>query len=293
MARDIKDIYDQMAAEKAAQSQLNGLLVNPNNENSTLDTSQQLLNQLTTQSKVAVWRLMLWVMAFGIWLHEQLWDEFEADVNQLISTAVPGTPRWYQREALKFQIGYELVWDGSKYVYATLDESSRIISRCAIQDNGGIIRVKVAKGSTPGQLDAAEELAFNAYMQQIKFAGSNVLVVNFPADQIRFQIDIFYNAQIPLATVKAACEAAITQYLANLEFNGKFIVAHLTDRLQQVPGVVIPDVNAIDYLSASSPWAAINNEYQTVAGYAIVSPAFGFNANYVNGQPTLKFIPYE
>lgn len=294
MARDIKDIYDQMAAEKAAQSQLDGLLVNPNDNTSTLDTSQNLLQQLTTPSKVAVWRLMLWVMAFGIWLHEQLWYDFLEDVNVLIASSVPGTPRWYQREALKFQLGYELFWDGNKYIYQTIDEAARIITRCAIQDNGGIIRVKVAKGQSPVQLSPAEETSFNSYMQQIKFAGSNLIVINFPSDKLRFQIDIYYNAQLELSVVRANCEAAILNYLGKLEFNGRIISAKLTDALQAVEGVVIPVINNLDRYTSDSPtWQPVGVEYQTSAGYAEISPSFGFNDLYTNGQPTLKFIPYE
>lgn len=294
MARDIKVIYDQIATEKATQSLLDGLLIDPNDNNSTLDTSQRLLSDLSSPSKVAVWRLLLWVMAFGIWIHEQLWDDFLEDVNALIASAVPGTLRWYQREALKFQLGYELVWDGNKYVYPVIDEAARIITRCAIQDNGGIIRTKVAKGTSPVQLDGPEEIAFNSYMQQIKFAGSNLLIVNFPSDKLRFQIDIHYNAQLDIASVRANCEHAITNYLANLEFNGRVIAAKITDSIQAVEGVVIPVINFLDKYTQDAPsWQAVGVEYQTSAGYAEVSPSYAFTGIYTNGQPTLKFIPYE
>lgn len=294
MARDIREIYNQMAAEKAAQSQLNELLVNPNDATSTLDTSQQLLSDLTSPSKVAIWRLMLWVMAFGIWLHEILWDDFRDDVNLLIESAIPGTPRWYQREALKFQLGYELTWNGTKYIYTVIDQGALLISRCAIQDNGGIIRVKVAKSNIPEQLTADEVIAFNSYMQQIKFAGSNVLIVNFSADQLRFQIDVYYNAQVELAVIKAACEAAILNYLSNLEFNGRVIAANLVDQIQQVEGVVIPHINNFDRFTSDAPsWIPVGVEYQTSAGYAVVSNSFDFNSNYINGLPVLRFIPYE
>lgn len=294
MARNIKDIYDQMAAEKAAMSQLDVYLVDEADSTSTLDNTQRLLNDLSTPSKVAVWRLLLWVVAFGIWIHEMLWDVFKAEVDSIVASAIPGIPRWYQRETLKFQYGYQLVWDGKKYVYPTIDTNAQIITRCAIQDNGGVIRVKVAKGTVPIQLDAAEELALNSYLQQIKFAGSNVLLINFPSDLIRFQIDILYNPQVELTLIKTAVEAAIENYLSNLEFNGKFIVSHLVDRLQALDGVVIPDVNNIDYVTASNPlWVPIENEYQTVAGYAKISPLFAFGSNYINGQPVLKYIPYS
>jgi hypothetical protein len=197
-------------------------------------------------------------------------------------------------QVLKFQLGYELVWDGNKYVYAVDDAAARIITRCAIQDDGGIIRVKVAKGASPVQLSSAEETSFNAYMQQIKFAGSNLLVVNFPSDKLRFQIDIYYNAQVELPVIRANCEAAILGYLANFEFNGRVIAANLTDALQRVEGVVIPVINFLDRSTVDAPaWQPVGVEYQTSAGYAEVSPSFGFNDVYVNGQPTLKFIPYE
>lgn len=56
MARSPQYWYDYMIAEKQTNSNLNNLVPNP-------DTNQTLLNDLTTPSKVADWRLWIWVVA--------------------------------------------------------------------------------------------------------------------------------------------------------------------------------------------------------------------------------------
>ena len=67
MARQISEIYNELVLEKQNFTQLNALQPN-------IDSSQTLLNDLNTSSKVAVWRLIFFVVAVGIWSLENIFD---------------------------------------------------------------------------------------------------------------------------------------------------------------------------------------------------------------------------
>jgi hypothetical protein len=293
MGRKISDIYDQIAAEKASMSQLDVYLVDEDNPASTLDNTQTLLNDLSTPSKVGVWRLLLWVVAFGIWVHETVWDDFLAVVIQMIESAEPSTDRWYQKETLRFQYGYDLTWNGNKYVYTSIDASAKIIEKCAIQDNGGIVRVKVKKNTPDGILSVPEATAVNAYLEQIKVPGTNILLVNFAADEIRHQIDVYYNPQIPIPILQPACISAIEGYYNNLDFDGRLVKVKLIDALQKVNGVEIPVLNAWDIQPFGGTFNSIGQQAQTLSGHCKVSSAFPLTGDYLPGIPALRFIPYQ
>jgi hypothetical protein len=296
MARELKAIYDQAALEKATFSSLDGLLVDSEDNSSTLDNNQRLLNDLTTPSRVANWRLILWVVSFMIWVHETLWDLFLVDVQTQIAAGKPGTTLWYQQEAFLWQNGQELTWNGSKYIYSVVDETLRLVTRCSINDQGGIVRVKVAKGNvTPVQLSATEEASFAAYMNQIKIAGTNLLVINFPADQVRMAWEIFYDPIQTPAIVRANVEAAILDYLANIPFDGKLVLNHLIDYVQQADGVINPVLINCDCNNISSSFAPVVNEYQSVSGYFVISqnnPLSGYYDVPTNLIQVIKMTPY-
>lgn len=269
MARDLKAIYDAIATEKNAQAELNGL-------QPAIDTSQSLLTDITTGSKVAIWRLWAWITAVAIWAHEKQWDVFKASVDAVAASAVPGTPKWYRDQALKFQYGYQLQWLDNTFSYDTIDEAAKIIKRAAVIEAGGQVRVKVAKlsGSNPVPLSSAELTAFTAYMKQIRFAGTNLAATSGNADLLKIGYTVYYDPLIAEATVKSAVEAAINSHISNLEFNGKLILTKLTDAIQEVTGVINPVLTLAQAKFGGNPYASIVNEYQSDAGYITIDPAF-------------------
>jgi hypothetical protein len=297
MARDTKVIYDQMANEKATLSSLDELLVNPEDGTSTVDNAQNLLNQLTTTSKVGIWRLFMWVIAFAHHILETLWDKFREEIEQLINAAQPGTVPWYQKQALAFQYGHDLVWNGKKYVYLADDSDARIITRCSVIDPGGVVRIKVAKGGAePEPLSAPEQLAFTAYMNQIKFAGTNLLIVNLNADKLSLQMEVWFNPLFIPAVVKSAIITAINDYLKSLPFNGVFRVNDLKDVIRAIPGVIDVDINHCKLNSAINiTFQEIEIEYQTVSGYLrneLTTPLDGYYDAPTNSLQVIKMTPY-
>ena len=117
MARTIQQIFDEMIAEKETFTSLDDLVPNP-------DSSQTFLDDLTSASKVAIWRLMFWVVAFAIFVHEKLFDQHVIDIEARAKEIIPATTRFYVIESKKFQLGDSLIFDGEKFVFEDTTSST-------------------------------------------------------------------------------------------------------------------------------------------------------------------------
>lgn len=263
MARSIKEIYDEIIQEKESLSTLDGLL--PSTE-----TSDQLMDDLSSGSKVAIWRLWAWVIAFGHYLHEILFDEFIKMVDEKAAAAPAGTPQWYQKEMLKYQHGDNLQYINNRYVYDPVDESKRIIDLCAIEERpDGVVAIKVAKdeSGTPAPLTVAERDSAAAYANKIKFAGTRLVLITADADQLTIEYDIYYDPIIPLQDIQDAAQLAAEDYLDNLPFNGAFNITKFTDALQSVDGVLDPMFVSAESLTFSGATFQFDVEQIAAAGY--------------------------
>ena len=65
MSRTINDIYQQMLAAKEADSRL---------------------SVLTSNSSAAVWKLLLYVAAASVWVVEERFDMFRAEITDLLES---------------------------------------------------------------------------------------------------------------------------------------------------------------------------------------------------------------
>jgi hypothetical protein len=266
MARTIADIYDAIIAEKEEQTELAGLLPDP-------DTAATLLADLTSNSKAAVWRLWAWITAVAIHVHEVAWDIFKTEVEAIAAAAPAGTAQWYRAQMLKFQFGYALVYANFQYNYATIDTDAQIITRCAIEERSdGALIVKVAKGTTTlSPLSAPEKSAAESYANKIKFAGTRLAVTSLNPDVITPLYDVYYDPIIPIADLVPALQSAVDAYFSTLPFNGEYRVTKFTDVLQAVTGVVDPVETNTKVLPDGGSYITINVRYVPAAGYFTMS----------------------
>jgi len=263
MSRTIAEIYDEIIVEKESQTALSGLTPDP-------ETSLGLLNDLSSGSRVAIWRLWAYITAVAIWTHEQVFELFLEEAEAIAAAAPAGTARWYQKKVLEFQFGDSLQYVNNQYVYDPVDLSARIVTRCAVQDRGdGVVVVKVAKDVTPTPLTNTEKTALEGYIAKIKFAGTRVAVLSQDADEIDLDYDIFYDPIVPLATLQARVQNAIDAYATNLEFNGEVRINKITDALQVVDGVVDPVFQAATGTPDGGGTSSIMVSYQPIAGHIV------------------------
>lgn len=233
--RTIAEIYDEIVAHKDSQSFSSALLPAADNE-------AQLLDDLQSGSKVAIWRLWAYIVAAAIYTHEVLFELFKTEVSDAAAAANAGTARWYRDRILEFQNGDTLVYDPSigKYKYATVDSGARIVKQCAVvEGNNGVVLFKAAKlvsGALAG-LSSGEKDSLESYLKKIRFAGTRFSLISGDGDLIRIQAEVYFDGTRTLGTVQAEVEAAIKGYVEGLPFNGEFLVSKLVDTIQAVTGV--------------------------------------------------------
>ena len=233
MARSIQDIQQFIYAQKA---------------------QEPALASLNSTSKVAIWRLWVYIISVAIWSLEKLFDLHRTDINKRLTELKPHTARWYRSKALAFQYGYYLAPDSDKYNNQWLTEeqieASKIIKYSAVVEskNEGRLIVKIAgeQGDTLQPITDVQRKSFEAYLQEIKDAGVRLSVVNYQPDVLHLQMKIVYDPLVldsngqSITKATKPVEETIKSYLKRLPFNGELVLAHLIDALQQAEGVKIP-----------------------------------------------------
>ena len=236
MARSIQDIQQLIYAQKA---------------------QEPALESLNSTSKVAIWRLWVYIISVAIWSLEKLFDLHRIDIDKRLTELKPHTARWYRSKALAFQYGFGLSLDSDKYgdndkQWFTKEqiEASKIIKYSAVVEskNEGRLIVKIAgeQDDTLQPITDVQKQAFEAYLQEIKDAGVRLSVVNYEPDILHLQMKIVYDPLVldsngqSITHATKPVETAIKDYLKRLPFNGELVLAHLIDALQQAEGVKIP-----------------------------------------------------
>ncbi len=221
------------------------------------------LDSLNSNSKVAIWRNLLWVVAFAIFIHEQIFGAHTKEVQTIIDEEKPGTPRWYRNKVKEFQYGFPMFTDDDQFDNTgfTGEEiaESKIIKYCAVTESEteSLLIIKIA-GEENGKLSQIPEEkmdSFKYYLEEFNYAGVKYSVINYRADKLVLNLKIFRNANIldaygtEILTGKKPVEIALQQFMKELPFNGELVINQLIDKLQRVNGVINPHL-----VSASTSW---------------------------------------
>lgn len=266
MARSITEIYDSIVAGVNSESDL------PN----------------ATTSMVGKWRLFAAIIATAIYVHEVLWDAFRVEVDTFAASIIPGTVRWYHEQSLKFQYGDFLEYIDRKFQYAAIDESKRIVKRVAVSEAGGQVRIKISKevGGLPCPLSTDELTAFSTYINMVKFAGTNIAIINYAPDQLNLTLNVTYNALVlnpdgSLITEPGVFPVtdAINAYIKNIVYGGIFNKTKLIDAIQSASGVIDPVLTLAEgKADNAAAFTTIVQNYTFVAGYAVIN---ALTVNYI------------
>lgn len=281
MSRTIQEIYNEIITEKETNSALTALSPTAG-ENAT-----NLLSELSSNSKVAIWRLLFWITAVAIWSTENLFDLFKIEMTELGKRLITGTSIWYWSKCFEYQHGDFLIWNTttSRFEYATNNPSVQIIKRAAVIDLTGLVVVKVAKetAGVPVPLTAPELVSFTYYMNLIKFAGTNMNVISLPADLLKIYLTVKVDPLILLSNGESIVlsgtfpvEDTIKEYISTLPFDGTLNLTALVDAIQKTSGVVNPVVTsafARPYDGGFIPIDPVNG-YNASSGYMEPDPAF-------------------
>lgn len=256
MARTIQQIQDEIISTKDATPVLSGL---------------------NSGSASAIFRLIAYVVATAIWIHENLFDKFKAEVESNISARHAGTVSWYVDQVYKYQYGDSLLPDGT---YAAVNTDKRIVSRCAGKEatdgDAVVLQLRVAKGPIGSEqpLTAAEINGLKGYLNRIKFAGTKTQIISLNGDKLRLTAEVFYDGIKPQAEIQEAVETGLRSYLANLYFSGTLYKSKLVDTIQAVDGVI--DVSITSAVAVvGDDETTIARVYESQAGYIVEDDSEG------------------
>jgi len=241
MARTIAEIYDALNQVKGNMSEL-GVYVN--NDAQSVDTAKKLVNDVRNTSRVAIWRLWLWIVAVGSWVIENYMDAHEAKINAIIAADKPHTLNWYAAESKKFQYGYEITWLNDHFGYAATDVLSQIVMySAAIENIGGGVTIKVLKAARI-PLTIQELDALKSFWARWKDAGVNLDVISNGVNNTWFSADIYRNRNIVNADNTLIADPAVNvvtdpanAYINSVEFNGTIYYLQLMQDIMNQPGI--------------------------------------------------------
>lgn len=280
MARKSQEIFDLLKAEMVAFPELAALV-------SDVDNAQELFVKLSTNSPVANWDLMTWIMAVCSASTEAEVEHSLAQIIVELEKRKYGTAGWYVAEALKFQLGDTITWQLGNYFYNPVNVDLRVVKHAAVVAIAQGIRLKLAKvvGAQLGPMSGPELTAVTAYFNDqvigIKPAGVQLIVTTGAADLVKMTVRVVRNPQVlasdgSLLTDGAVfpVEDAIKNYIQYLAFNGELNLTKLEDAIQFVDGVVDVEIDSAEYKYGAFPYAAIDLAYNPDAGYAKIDPLF-------------------
>lgn len=252
-----------------------------------------------TFSKVSLESIIFFVVATCMWTLETLFDTHKKEITDLIETKKPHRLKWYRNKALAFQYGRALDEDAD--TYAEVVESEKVVKYASAVEYQGRLYIKVAKGGLAKEpLSTAEQAAITAYFADIKDAGVVLEIVNKPADHFTLEMDVYYDPMVlnvqgfRLDTGADTVRDAVKDYLQNrIPFNGEYRNASLVDVLQQLDGVVIPELKLARTVADSEFQTSLNSEVPWKTIQAKHLPESGYYKIYSDGDLSLKFIAYQ
>lgn len=206
------------------------------------------LNSVQNSSKMSVMDAIIWTSSSCIWAFENLMDVLKVDLAQDLNNRINGTPGYFANALLKYQSGDELVIseDGTKFSYASIDESKNIIKKVAYEelDEAGFHdKISVFKIATEvdgefQRIDADEMVKIKAYLQNILFAGQHAVIYSRKGDVIVPRVTVYYDGAVTEDEVYANLEESLREFIAQTDFNGKIYHQKIIDTLQTAEHVV-------------------------------------------------------
>lgn len=320
MARSLSTIYNALIASKESKTSLDNLLPNPDNWN-TLYTNENfkllaatIVKGLST-SKVAIWRLISFIIAYSIWVHEQLFDQAKTEINDVIENRTFGQLPWYVIKAKEFQLGDPLIFINDEYYgYENIDETKQIVTQASATVSEGVILVKVAKGTSGSleKLSSSEKTALQLYFlgntgvnadDGVAPAGTKMNIVSEDPDDMKMHVDVFVdplvidtNGVLLSDGTSKPVEDAVTDYIQLLPFNAVFTIAGLTDAIQAVEGVNNVVVKFCDAKFSTGSYIDITEQtgqqYVANSGYIAMATNFGLDEYYDYPANTLRTLNY-
>jgi len=254
-------------------------------------------------SAVSLENIIFSDVATAMFVMQGLFNQFEIDISEILNAQLSGIANWYAYKAMLFQFGAELAPETDYYDNMGLTASQitamRVVHYAAAVEarDKSILYVKIATDDQNGlrqPLSPAQLTAFQHYLNNIQYAGVRISVINDPGDEMRLEIDIYYdpmvldeNGRRLDGTADMPVQDAIRNFLKNLPFNGTYTNQGLVDVLQVINGVVIAEIKyAASRFGVFTEFTEINAREIAHAGYYQISDA-NLMLNFISNEEVL------
>lgn len=245
------------------------------------------LAELTSTSKVSIWRLWVYVVSFIANTHYKLQQAHLLEVNTAIANQHYSSELQIQQLLFDFRYGHQFDRTTLSYADGYTDdqiEQAQIIKRAAVEkvivSNRVVLRLKVSKleDGALKQVPSNQLAVLEEYVDINTPAGTNYVFYTSDPDQLKLVIDVYYdplvldeNGELLDASGAAPIPEAIRTFLSaeTFDFEGELRISELTDTLQNVYGVSNRSVKISSaYYSTSIPanWQEIDESRKAISG---------------------------
>ncbi len=204
-------------------------------------------------SKVSIEGLLFYVVAFGIWVLEKLFDTHKEEVSTMLAELTPHTTRWYRNRVLS------MVPSG---------QEEPPVKYCSVDDRGCRLKVKIAGGSAGNRQPVSNDI-YNAVVSHLgeeKDAGLKIVVVNEDSNRLKAALRVWYDP-MELVPSDKPVEEALKAYVSNLDFDGLLSRNGIVDVLREVPGVEMVHIDQLQTKYAENAWRDFRNQERAESGY--------------------------
>ena len=211
-------------------------------------------------SLVSLENILFEVIAWCVYVHEQIIDNHKKEVDSALLNQKSGTLPWYRTKALNFQYGFDLYPESDVFNNGVADEltiqNSKIIKYAAVNESSVesriVVKIATEIDDELSPITPQQQSSFEAYLNEIRYAGVRISVVNYQPDMLYPNLTIYRDPLLLDANGMSILNGnypvndAINEYMKELPFDGEFVVQAFVDKLQQVEGVKIAHVNYLD-----------------------------------------------
>jgi hypothetical protein len=291
MSRTIKEIYNEAVRERNKRMEL---------------------SEFSNDSKMSIMNGLTWAFSAVIYSFETILDVFAIDISTTINNRINGTPVYYANALLQYQKGDTLSVreDGLAFGYASLDETKRIITQVSYSESSSDVNLdnklilKVATGEK-GKLSAISPkdlVMINAYIRQIKFAGTRIEVTSRNGDVLIPRVSVYYDGAVMEPEIYDAVEEKLNEYMMNIDFDAGVYVSKVVEAIKRVEHVTdvyidnsaVPEqgvfIACYDADGHITPMQKINRMTHTSSGYIKQSTGKGEEQDLPNFRQSIKLI---
>lgn len=291
MSRTIKQIYQEAIRER----------------NKRLE-----LSEFSNDSKLSILNGVAWIVSAMIYTFESILDVFALDISQTLNERINGTPKYYANALLNYQHGDRLTVrdDGLAFGYANVDTTKRIITQVSYSesssdqnlDNKLILKVATGTKGNLSEINAEDMAMITAYINQIKFAGTRIEVLSRKGDVLIPKVTVYYDGSVLESEIYDAIEAALNDYVMNIDFDAGIYVSKIWESIRRVEHVTDVHINAAaipeqgiflacyDGDGALQPARKIDRVSHTSSGYVRQSTGKDAEAGLPNFREAIKLI---